>query len=250
LTFASFGFNYGTLPTPTRTKYSFTGWWTSAQTGKKITSSDKVAITKATTVFAHWAKSKQLVKFNANKGKVKTKKKTVIYNNKYGKLPAPTRKGYKFKGWYTKKSGGSKITKSLKVKIEKTTTLYAHWTQAVSFNKYKGKWAKVTSADGYGGTFLNIKSISGNKMKISLSVISSDMGHYFAEYVGTATIKEKKATFKFYGSGSHGDGWGNTGYGTITISGKKLKIKTDITRFEESADWGLWTKYTDTLSRQ
>jgi uncharacterized repeat protein (TIGR02543 family) len=42
-----------------------------------------------------------------------------------GALPNAVRKGYKFLGWYTKKSGGKKITKSTKIK--KNTTYYAHW---------------------------------------------------------------------------------------------------------------------------
>jgi uncharacterized repeat protein (TIGR02543 family) len=51
----------------------------------------------------------------------------VTYAKKYGKLPTPKRSGYKFKGWYTKKSGGKKVTAKSKVAILKTTTLYARW---------------------------------------------------------------------------------------------------------------------------
>lgn len=70
------------------------------------------------------------VKFNANKGKVKTSYKWISQNAKVGKLPKPTRKGYKFKGWYTKKSGGKKITKTTKVKFTNSyKTYYAHWSK-------------------------------------------------------------------------------------------------------------------------
>jgi uncharacterized repeat protein (TIGR02543 family) len=70
---------------------------------------------------------------NANGGKIgkkKTATKTVTYASKYGKLKAPTRKGYKFKGWYTKKKGGKRITAGAKVTITKNTTLYARWKKA------------------------------------------------------------------------------------------------------------------------
>jgi uncharacterized repeat protein (TIGR02543 family) len=67
------------------------------------------------------------VKFNANKGKVKIKSKKVRSGTKYGKLPTPKRKGYKFKGWYTKKTGGSRIKANTKLKKLKNHTLYAHW---------------------------------------------------------------------------------------------------------------------------
>jgi uncharacterized repeat protein (TIGR02543 family) len=72
---------------------------------------------------------KYTVKLDANKGKVKPASLKVYREAKYGKLPTPTRKGYKFKGWYTKKSGGSKITAASTVKIKKTTKFYAHWTK-------------------------------------------------------------------------------------------------------------------------
>jgi len=79
---------------------------------------------------------KGTVTFSANKGKLKKKSSRTKYvsaNGKAGKLPKVTRKGYKFKGWYTQKKGGKKITKSSKVKFNKVNftkvTYYAHWTK-------------------------------------------------------------------------------------------------------------------------
>jgi uncharacterized repeat protein (TIGR02543 family) len=51
----------------------------------------------------------------------------VTYAKKFGKLPVPTRTGYKFAGWYTAKDDGTKITGTTAVKITKNTTYYAHW---------------------------------------------------------------------------------------------------------------------------
>ena len=72
---------------------------------------------------------KGTIKFNVNKGKrIKTKSKVVTPGKRYGKLPKPKRAGYKFKGWYTKKYGGSRVTSARKVSLsKKTTTLYAKW---------------------------------------------------------------------------------------------------------------------------
>lgn len=39
-------------------------------------------------------------------------------------LPTPTRDGYKFLGWYTEATGGSKVTS---LTVTKDVTLYAHW---------------------------------------------------------------------------------------------------------------------------
>jgi uncharacterized repeat protein (TIGR02543 family) len=62
---------------------------------------------------------------------------TVTYAKTYGTgtlgaLPMPVRDGYKFLGWYTAKSNGTKITDSTKVtKTSATQELYAHWQAAV-----------------------------------------------------------------------------------------------------------------------
>lgn len=50
----TFGDSYGTLPTPTRTHYTFDGWYTAASGGTKV--SDDTTPTSATnvTIYAHW----------------------------------------------------------------------------------------------------------------------------------------------------------------------------------------------------
>ena len=48
----------------------------------------------------------------------------------YGALPEPSRSGYNFKGWYTAKKDGDKVTSKSKLKSDKAHTLYAHWKKA------------------------------------------------------------------------------------------------------------------------
>ncbi|MBQ9814265.1 MAG: InlB B-repeat-containing protein [Lachnospiraceae bacterium] len=48
---------YGTLPTPTRTGYTFDGWYTSSSGGTRIYSSTKVTITSNQNLYAHWTKT-------------------------------------------------------------------------------------------------------------------------------------------------------------------------------------------------
>jgi uncharacterized repeat protein (TIGR02543 family) len=112
---------------PTMKGYTFTGWYTAKKGGSKVTAS--TVVTKHSTFYAHWKAKSFTVKYNVNKGKaLKTKSKTVKFGSSYGKLATPKRTGYTFDGWYTKKTGGVKITKGTKVDIAKTHTLYAHWT--------------------------------------------------------------------------------------------------------------------------
>jgi g-D-glutamyl-meso-diaminopimelate peptidase len=65
--------------------------------------------------------------FDANQGKVETARKNVTLARPVGKLPRPTRTGYSFAGWYTKKSGGTEITAETQLTENRSLQLYAHW---------------------------------------------------------------------------------------------------------------------------
>lgn len=70
------------------------------------------------------------ISFNANGGKLKKSNRWIKQNGKVGTLSKPTKKGYKFKGWFTKKKGGKKITKDTKVFFTKASvTYYAKWVK-------------------------------------------------------------------------------------------------------------------------
>jgi len=103
------------------------------------------------------AVSKVKVKWDANGGKIGTAK-TITSNvkkgAKIGKLPkTPKKTGYIFKGWYTKKSGGTKITVTSKVK--KKVTYYAQWKKPSSRvlnaeeKKLVGRWQSFSFGDTY-----------------------------------------------------------------------------------------------------
>ena len=114
-----------TLPTATRTGYTFKGWSTSSTATSGSTGS--YTPSAATTLYAVWSANSYTVTFNANGGTTTTSSKSVTYNSTYGTLPTPTRAGYKFLGWYTAASGGTQITSSTKVSTTTAQTLYAHW---------------------------------------------------------------------------------------------------------------------------
>ncbi|MBR4522697.1 MAG: InlB B-repeat-containing protein, partial [Kiritimatiellae bacterium] len=138
---------YGTLPTPTRTGYTFKGWYTATTGGSKITATTTVAITNSQTLYAHWTANTYTVTFDANGGSVTTASKEVTYDAAYGDLPTPTRTGYAFAGWYTTSSGGTEVTGETTVKITAAQTLYAHWTakqSALTFNVNGGAGTMTT----------------------------------------------------------------------------------------------------------
>jgi Listeria/Bacterioides repeat len=118
---------YGSIPAgPTPPKgHSFDGWYTAKSGGSKITASSTVS-ESVTTLYAHYSAKKYNVSFNSNGGSSCSSQK-VTYNSTYGTLPTPGRTGYKFVGWYTASSGGTKITSSSKHTSASDITLYAHW---------------------------------------------------------------------------------------------------------------------------
>jgi uncharacterized repeat protein (TIGR02543 family) len=126
------------FPSPKRKKYHFIGWYRSraGETADLVKKNDAVAMLNTSksatvTLYAHYSKSVK-VRFEANGGKVKKKRKKATYvttyeKRTYGKLPRPTRKGYYFAGWYTKKKGGRYASAHSDVRSAKNVTLYAHW---------------------------------------------------------------------------------------------------------------------------
>ena len=121
------GKTYGTLPTPTRTGYDFDGWYTRESSGTQVDKNTAVGTNPPTTLYAHWIGKKYTVTLDANGGTVSMASRTATYGSEYPALPAPTREGYTFDGWYTQKTGGTKVDEDTTVTTAANHTLYAHW---------------------------------------------------------------------------------------------------------------------------
>ena len=176
VTYAS---SYGTLPTPTRTGYTFDGWFTAKTGGTEVTSSTLVSITSAQTLYAQWTARTYTVTFNHNYGDTPTESTAQItYDASYGTLPTPVRDGYKFLGWFTAASGGTQVTEDTIVKTASAHTLYAHWqantytvvftgngntggstaTQTLTYDKAQALTANGFTKTGYHFVSWNTKS--------------------------------------------------------------------------------------------
>ena len=115
------------------------------------------------------------VTFNANGGnKPGTPSVSVTSGKTVGKLPEIGRKGYAFKGWYTKKSGGDRATASTKIK--KDQTLYA-------------RWAKVSVKQAPAPT---VKKAGGRKISVRLKKVSGAKGYQVA-YSTSSDFKDSKS---------------------------------------------------------
>jgi len=73
------------------------------------------------------------VTFDAAGGAVAPASRTVLNGFAYGTLPAPTRTGHTFGGWWTGENGtGTEVTADTVVATTANHTLYAKWTASVS----------------------------------------------------------------------------------------------------------------------
>ena len=127
-----------------KTGYSFQGWATSAsgevvysngQNVKNLTSANGGTVN----LYAVWQAISYTLTFDPNGqgGTVNPTTKSVTFDTTYGTLPAPTRAGYIFIGWYTDKSAGTQVLSTTTVKTASNHSIYAHWQDT---------WANHTEA--------------------------------------------------------------------------------------------------------
>ena len=152
----TYGSTYGELPTLTREGYTFAGWFTEKDVGTQVTAVTTVTTAADHMLYAHWTANTHTVKFDANEGTVTSAEQTVTYGSHYGELPTPTREGYTFVGWFTKKDGGTQVTKETVVKTVADHTLYARWTKnsyEVKFDANGGAVTPETMTVTYGDVY-------------------------------------------------------------------------------------------------
>ena len=117
------------LPTPTRSSYSFNGWYTEKNGGTKVTTD--TVFSANTNVYAHWTYTGgyyspvyYTLTFETNGGEklspVSGSYNALIDLSKY----APKRSGYAFTGWYSERSLTNKVSG---VYLTKDMTVYAGW---------------------------------------------------------------------------------------------------------------------------
>lgn len=125
---------YGELPTPTRTGYTFNGWYTASSGGSKISSDTILDSPQNRTVYAQWTPITYTISFNGNGNTSGTMANiSATYDGNYVSLSKNVfRKiDYSFNSWNTKSDGtGTKYTNEQSIKnITPSTsiTLYAQW---------------------------------------------------------------------------------------------------------------------------
>ncbi|MBP5159434.1 MAG: InlB B-repeat-containing protein [Lachnospiraceae bacterium] len=144
------------------------------------------------------------VSFDADGGSGDVSSKKVYEGGFFGILPKPTKKGYRFDGWYTEKNGGGKkITSYRNVRTGGDIKLYANWVE--------GKEPEYLDKDSY---------------KSAPPEHSTIMDQFAGVYITKDTFsysalqkKAQKAVIK------KRNGKGKTTYKNVTEGSKKKYIK-------------------------
>ena len=93
----NYGETYYKLPNVSRTGYEFKGWFDID--GKEYIKDEIVDIEEDIDLYAKWLANTYTVSLDAVGGEIDSKTKNIKFDDKYGELPTPTRKGYDFLGW-------------------------------------------------------------------------------------------------------------------------------------------------------
>ncbi len=141
---------YGILPTPTRTGYTFDGWFTEADgAGVQILSTTTVSITSDRRLYAAWSVDQYTVTFDSNGGTA-VASQTLDYGSLIALPDNPTLTGYSFGGWYSDSGLTTAWNFSANTLGAADMTLYASWT----INQY------TVSFESNGGTAVDSQTLN------------------------------------------------------------------------------------------
>ncbi len=278
----TYGSTYGTLPTPTRTGYNFTGWYTATTGGAQVTATTTVTTNSDHKLYARWNGATYVVTFDANGGTVSTTSKDVKYASTYGTLPTPTAPtGYTFKGWYTATTGGTQVTASTTVTTASPHTLYAQWNgikYTVTFDANGGTVSTTSKEVTYGSTYGTLPTpirngytfkgwytatTGGTQVTAATNVATASSHTLYAHWEGTSYLVKFNANGGTASSASlnvtYGSAYGTlptatrTGYEfkgwfTSSTGGTQVTASTIVATASEHTLYAQWTAITYTIT--
>ena len=160
-----------TLPSSSRTGYTFLGWYDAKTGGNKVgNNGDSYVADKNITLYAHWRANTYTIKFAGNGS---TSGSTAQMSMTYDIAKALTangfaKTGYTFTRWNTKADGsGSSYTngqsvKNLTATDGATITLYAQWTANTYTIKFAGNGSTSGSTAQMSMTYDVAKALTAN----------------------------------------------------------------------------------------
>lgn len=212
-----------TLPTPTRTGYTFGGWYReSACTNKVGNGGASYTPTASIQLFAKWTINTWTVAYSANGGTGAPASQTKTYGQTLTlSSTRPARSGYTFLGWATKSDGtGTAYAPGGSYTANAAATLYAVWVAV-----------QVTSLSAYRSTSSGTRSDSGTYGHLSAGWKA--LGTIAGTVAVTATANDASVTSSLSnhsGSKTATDDLSNTSVGTFGGSyAQDVAVRVSVT---------------------
>jgi uncharacterized repeat protein (TIGR02543 family) len=159
------------LPFPSRTGYTFLGWFSGGSSGTEVgIGGGSFSPVSDTSLYAQWSVNKFVISLNPAGGSVYRQTMTYVYGGPSVQLPVPSKSGFIFDGWYLASdpsifvgSGNSYLIPS------SSQSLVAKWTALPSF---------TISYDANGGKTTVLPSItnSGDAFRLPTIATTSNSG--------------------------------------------------------------------------
>ena len=147
-----------------------------------------VAIPSSTLIYAGGETDKWTVVFDAVGGAVEESSRRVDKGKAVGTLPTPVRAKYKFDGWFTAETGGTKV--SATTKVTGNVTFYAHWTYDGSVR------VNVTCAGSGSGTVSGADKAYKSGSKASLKA-TADKQSVFIGWFQDGELLAKTVSYSY-----------------------------------------------------
>ncbi|OHD37271.1 MAG: hypothetical protein A2015_09845 [Spirochaetes bacterium GWF1_31_7] len=189
-----------TLGTPTRTGYTFDGWYDNAGlTGTAVTTISLGSM-GAKEFWAKWTIKTYTVTFNSNGGSAVTSA-TVSYGSTVTKPADPAKSGFEFIGWYKQ----SRLTTQWNLTsdtVTAATTVYAKWQSSVTVTSIKTTTSLTNTINSVGVTGVST-TLQGRTVNLS----SFYMGKYeitYAQWYEVKTWATSEGGYTFQNAGREG----------------------------------------------
>ena len=235
---ATYGNSMPSISVPTKSGYSFLGYYTSSSGGTQYYNSSGSSTRTCdfisnTTLYAHWQTYVVTIGLDNNGGTGGTTSVNATYGSAMPSITVPTRTGHTFLGYYTSTSGGTKYYNSdgssaRSSDFTTSTTLYAQWnpvTVTITLNKNGGSGGTSSVSATYGGVFpqINVPSRSGYYFTGYYTNVSGGLLYYTYDGVGVRTSAFTSSTTlyaRWSTTSNLSYHWANSGeYGFEQISG-------------------------------
>ncbi|MDR0322194.1 MAG: InlB B-repeat-containing protein [Treponema sp.] len=188
------------LPTPTRTGYTFNGWYSAAQGGIKYGNAGaSYAVTGDITMYAQWTEiPRYTVTFDPN-GAASTPAPVTEYVGTSIRLPSLSRTGYFFRGWYNAASGGTLYgIDGVNYTVNGNVTMYAQWTvrqYTITYNANEGTVTPTSQTENYDALIaLPVPTRTGYTFNGWYSTDVSGTGTKYGNSEGNYTVSAANVT--------------------------------------------------------